>query len=135
MSVRGLHTTLVMLLGLACVAGARPARAGTPIPPGAAEAVASGRVDVNDPKVRERLKAAGVDPDELQSLMNAAPGATPNLATPAAPDAASNGSFPPVTTPPAAVPVVQDTLEAAKTATDSAAAAVYSASASPPLSK
>ena len=36
----------------------------------AQQAGSQGRLDLSDPKVRERLRASGVDPDELQRLMN-----------------------------------------------------------------
>src|SRR5262245_26859022 len=55
-------------------------------------------LDLSDPKVRERLRAAGIDPDELQKLMNAkAAGAAPGTA----PGATAAPAVPPGTAPPA----------------------------------
>jgi len=53
------------------------------------------QIDLNDPRVRARMRAAGIDPDELQSLMQA------QNARPGAPTAAVTDTlFPPVVFPP-----------------------------------
>jgi protein involved in polysaccharide export with SLBB domain len=115
MSFRFLRAALVGCL-LGGFVEPESAAAGT-LPPGAAQAAASGAVDLNDPQVRERLRAAGVDPDELQGLMEEKQRAATTAAAPG--DATAAPVFPPVTAPPSP-PGARDTTAVAA---DSAAAA------------
>ena len=74
MRLRGLYgvTLWTALVVGAWIADARAQAANTNTSAAAAAAAQSGAtVDVSDPKVRERLRAAGVDPEELQKLMEA----------------------------------------------------------------
>src|SRR5688572_335013 len=73
---------------------------------GAAQAVADGRLNLDDPKVRDRLRAAGVDPDELQKMMGPA-GVAPAAGAVAAIPPTANG-FPPVTPAPGTLPAFAD---------------------------
>ena len=61
-------------------------------------------LDLNDPRVRERLRAAGINPEDLKKLLSAQPRAA------GAPAPATTPAFPPVTAPPSARPVVYDSL-------------------------
>ncbi len=65
----------VLVLGVVC--GRALAQSG--VPTGASSSVTphDGRLDLADPKVRERLRAAGVDPDDLQKLLSTGAGAAP----------------------------------------------------------
>jgi polysaccharide export outer membrane protein len=90
-------------------------------PAAAPQPSAEAKLDLNDPKVRDRLKAAGVDPDELQKLMGANPmaaaasanGTTTGLVP------ASGMQFPPVIPPPGARQVQTDSLRLQPVAVDS----------------
>jgi polysaccharide biosynthesis/export protein len=111
-----------------CVLGAAlPVSAQTAAGPGTTPAMAQqptaeAKLDLSDPAVRDRLKAAGVDPDELQKLMgaNQALSAAANAA-PGAMLPAGNTSFPPVTPARGARPVQTDSLRALDSAADSTA--------------
>jgi protein involved in polysaccharide export with SLBB domain len=89
---------LVLPMGAQAQVTSRPVPAAT-VPS------AEGRLDLTDPKVRERLRAAGIDPEELVKMMAAAP-ATSAISSPTADGGqTSSTGFPPVSTPPGAKPV------------------------------
>lgn len=95
------------------------------VPPAAAQAVADGRVDLADPKVRERLRAAGIDPEELTKLMASGAASAPTTGSAAAANAAPQStSFPPVT-PTTLPPAAQRDTLSARAASDSLAARHY----------
>lgn len=116
MKARGLCGLMAfgVWLILAMHAGETRAQAGASGTNLTPHAAGSGQVDLSDPKVRERLKASGVDPDELQKLM--ATGVLPMPPTGSAPasDAVQQPGigFPPVTQPPGAKQAKPDTAQA-----------------------
>ncbi len=126
MKVRSLcgMRTLSAALWFMVVAGSAAAET-TPATTNSASTVAQqptadAMLNLNDPKVRDRLRAAGVDPDELQRMLGAnpsAPGVETNGAGPLAPTGAS--AFPPVTQPPSARPVKTDSIAPQAALTDS----------------
>lgn len=85
----------------------------------AAAPAADAKLDLADPRVRERLRAAGVDPDDLQRLLGSAgaSGAAPSGSGAPVPSPGAGG-FPPVTSPPATPPVRPDSVAASTAATD-----------------
>jgi protein involved in polysaccharide export with SLBB domain len=102
----------------------------------AAAANAPATLDLSDPKVRERLRAAGVDPEELQRLMGAKAGATAGNAGAAPPAAAvapsatgmptdatplAPSQFPPVTPVAGRAPAFADSTRTVLAPVDSAA--------------
>lgn len=66
-------------------------------------------LDLTNPKVLDRLRAAGIDPDELQKLMQSKGIPPTSAGATAASVAQSSGAFPPVTSPPSQTPVLPDT--------------------------
>ena len=84
------------------------AQAPAPPPPPTQTTPAPATIDLNDPRVRERLRAAGFNPDDLLKLMQV------QSAPPAAgqPAPAPAPAFPPVTPAPAARPAMRDSLAA-----------------------
>jgi polysaccharide export outer membrane protein len=73
-------------------------------------------IDLNDPKVRERLRARGINPDDLIRML----GAQATAPAPMQPPPTATQNFPPVTPGPSATPFMRDSLSAV---TDSLAAA------------
>jgi polysaccharide biosynthesis/export protein len=99
------------------VVAAEPAAAQTTAAPAGAPATAQqpaaeAKLDLNDPRVRDRLKAAGVDPDELQKLLEISPAAAAaaGAASPTGLTSMTANGFPPVTPPPGMRPVPTDSL-------------------------
>lgn len=84
---------------------AQSARAQTSQPTASAVQAQSAKVDLADPRVRERLRAAGVDPEDLAKLLAVQQGEQDVQST-AAP--APNSLFPPVTQPEMVAPVELD---------------------------
>lgn len=80
---------------------------------------AGAKLDLNDPIVRDRLKAAGVDPDELQKLLAANPAAAAANAAPAGLTPVTSNGFPPVNPPPGMRPVQTDSSRTLPTLADS----------------
>ena len=116
---------LVMLcVAVLLAAGSDELRAQSTVSPEvaarASQAVESGALDLNDPKVRERLRAAGVDPDELQSMLAASASASSRGAAPVAAEGSSATGMPPVPPPPGATPAYSDTAYQPAAVADSA---------------
>jgi len=115
MKLQSLGLTAVLSLCLLTQAGAQAPPLNGATAAAAQNAIADGKLDLSDPRIRDRLRASGIDPDELQKLMSAAgsTGATsptssvPSNLNPASPtDAGTAGTpFPPVTPVPGAPPV------------------------------
>jgi len=111
--VRALAALFIAGILLNASAQAQVAPRSTPV---AMAPGADARLDLADPKVRERLRAAGIDPEELAKLM-AAGGAAAGTATtapgtsPTATPAGSTG-FAPVTQPPGSKPAIPPPLAA-----------------------
>ncbi|MFQ5600057.1 MAG: SLBB domain-containing protein [Candidatus Krumholzibacteriia bacterium] len=70
------------------------------------------KLDLSDPRVRERLRAAGINPADLEMLLEGRQEAVPGPGGPTEVDASQSALFPPVTLPPAMAPTNMDSVQA-----------------------
>jgi len=102
----------LFIAGILQNAFAQPQVAPRPAPAAMAPG-ADARLDLADPKVRERLRAAGIDPEELAKMMAAgssAAGAATTAPGTAPETTAGSTGFAPVTQPPGSKPPIPNNL-------------------------